>query len=208
MASEHSQTEKAFDPDSQQLGAVYAKALLGMADKNGSVDSVMEQLESFAEALQQLPQLRQTLESPRVSGADKAALVEKAVGGKGSREFVNFLKVVVGKGRAKALPAIARAARDLVDERSGRVRATMVTAQEVSGSVHQAVARRMEEVLGKQVVITPTVDPEIIGGVVVRVGDTVYDGSVRNQLNQVRSAAISRANQEIRDSLDRFAPGA
>ena len=208
MATEDTQNESTFDTDSQNIGSVYAKALLGLADRSGKTDSIMEELDSFASAIQSLPRLRETLESPRVSAAEKARIIDKALAGKASKEFANFVKVVVSRDRAGCFPAIRNAARELVDERTNQVRATMITAEPVGDDVMQSVARRMEQVLGKKVILSPAVDPEIIGGVVVRVGDTVYDGSIRNQLNQVRAAAVSRANQEIRNSLERFATGA
>jgi F-type H+-transporting ATPase subunit delta len=208
MASENKNRDSAFDTDRQYLGAVYARALLGMADKSGQVEEIVAELGSFADALGKLPALRTTLESPRIALAEKNQLLEKALQGKASPAFLNFLKVVVSKGRANCLGAIRRAADAMCDERAGRVQATMVTAQAVDEATRQRVAGRLQEVLGKQVLVTAEVDPSVLGGLVVRVGDTIYDGSLKNQLSQVRAAAIGRANQEIRKSLDRFASGA
>ena len=88
---------------------------------------------------------------------------------------------------------------------AGRVQATLTTAEEFEDSTRAKISDRLSSVLGKQVSLSAVVDPEIIGGMVVRVGDTVYDASVANQLNQVRAKAIKRAADAIRERLDRFA---
>ena len=208
MSSDNQKSESAFDTDRQYLGGVYARALLAAADEAGQTDAIMEELDSLVDVLERVPGLRTALEAPRISVADRQRLIDKALGGRASQLLVNFVKVVTAKGRADCLGAIRAAAEALCDERAGRVRATMVTAQAADPGLQQKVAERLGSVLGKQVVIASQVDPAIIGGLIVRVGDTVYDGSLRNQLNQVRSAAINRANQEIRNSLDRFASSA
>jgi len=197
-----------FDTDQQYLGVVYAKALLGLAEKSGKVDQIVDELESFVDVLNQLPKLRGTLESPRIAFADKEKIVDKAFKGKASPEFLNFVKVVCRKGRADCFGAMASAARLMHDEMSGRVQATMTTAVPVDDAVKQKVSQRLSGILGRQVTMASQVDPDIIGGLVVRVGDTVYDGSVTNQLKQVRTSAIGNANQQIRQALDRFASDA
>ena len=203
-AADNSEQKTVFDTDRQYLGGVYAKALLGLAQKSGNVEQIIDEVESFAGALDALPKLRATLESPRIPFAEKEKIVDKAIGGKGSKEFVNFVKVLCRNGRADCLSAVRESARDMHDEAIGRVRATMTTAIAVDQHVQDKVAQRLSQVLGKTVAVRATVDPDIIGGLVVRVGDTVYDGSVTNQLKQIRSAAIGRANQEIRQALERF----
>lgn len=208
MVSDNKIQDSVFDTDRQYLGGVYARALIGMADKTGQVDALVEELSSFSNALALIPNLRKALESPRIAFADKSKLIDKALTGKASLPFINFVKVVTSKGRADCIPAIQRAAKSICDERAGRVQATMITAQPVNETMKQKVAERLSQVLGKKVLVASEVDAEILGGLVVRVGDTVYDGSLKNQLSQFRAAAIGRANQEIRNSLDRFATGA
>ena len=88
---------------------------------------------------------------------------------------------------------------------TGRVQAVLTTATEVEEAVVQRVAERLTSVLGKTVSLDAVVDPDVIGGMVIRVGDTVYDGSVVNQLAQVRARAIQQSADAIREKLDRFA---
>lgn len=205
MAEDNNKQKSVFDTDRQYLGDVYAKALLGLAGKTGKVDQIIAELDSFVDVLDALPKLKDALESPRIGFADKEKIVDKAIRGKASPEFLNFVRVVCRKGRADCFSAIRESAQSMHDEMSGQVRATMTTAVPVEDALQQQVSDRLSQVLGKSVSLVASVDPDIIGGLVVRVGDTVYDGSVTNQLKQVRKTAIGRANQQIRQSLDRFA---
>lgn len=194
-----------FDTDQQQLGDVYAKALLAVGTESGKVDLLVDQLENVASVISEMPSFQAALESPRVDQASKTRMLDKAFGGKVDSAVLNFLKVLVRKGRFRCLAAASVSAEKLRDVAAGRVQAELTTASEVEGSVRDRIAERLSSVLGKQVVLKSKVDPAVIGGMVVRVGDTVYDGSVVSQLAQVRARAIASASDLIRDHLDRFA---
>ncbi len=203
--SETPEHQTVFDTDQQQLAVVYAKALLGVGKKNGSIDSLVEELDAVVSAVNQLPKFQAALESPRVQIDGKLGMIDKAFGKKVSKDLIHFLKVVGNKGRFDCLGAIGSAAHKMHDEMAGRVEATLTTASSVEESVRENVAKKLTGILGKTVNLKAVVDPEIIGGMVVRVGDTVYDGSVVNRLAQVRSAAVKRASDAIREKLERFA---
>jgi F-type H+-transporting ATPase subunit delta len=115
------------------------------------------------------------------------------------------LKVVGSKGRFDCLGAIAASARAMQDELSGRVQAVLTSASEVDQEVQDKIAQQLSTALGKTVNLQSSVDPDIIGGMVVRIGDTVYDGSVMNQLAQIRTKAIKQVSDAIREKIDRFA---
>ena len=193
-----------FDTDQQQLGDVYAKAFVGFGQQSGHLDQLLGELEAVVEAVENVPKLGAALDSPRVSVAEKQGLLEKAFSGKVSQDVLNFLKIIVSKGRANCLSAIGASARKIFDELSGRLVATVTTAEPVDDSVLQQIASKLGSSFGKEVDLRPVVDPSIIGGMVIRVGDTVYDGSVTNQLNQVRARAVKRAADAIRGSIDKF----
>ena len=178
---------------------------MAVGQDTGKVDELVEQLAGFVAAVDSLPKFQAALESPRISVADKEAMIQKAVGGKVSKDLLNFLKVIGRKGRFDCLGAISGSARKMHDEMAGRAQATLTTASDVDDSIVQGIAAKLEKIIGKKVTLTASVDPEIIGGMVVRVGDTVYDGSVANQLRQVRAKAIKTASDSIRRSLDKFA---
>lgn len=193
-----------FDTDQQQLGDIYAKALIGFGQKAGNLDSLLSELGEVADALEGVPKLQSALESPRISVADKQALLTKAFGGRVSNGLLDFLKIVVAKGRFNCLRAITESAGRMHDEMSGRVVATVTTAEPIDDKVRGEIAAKVGEVLGATIELREIVDPAIIGGMVVRVGDTVYDSSVANQLGQIRAKAIKRASDAIRGSIDKF----
>ena len=204
MADKEPKHATVFDTDQQQLGDVYAKALLGFGQKSGKVDSLIDELDGVANVVNKLPKLKSALESPRIAFAQKEKLLNKAFGKKISKEFMQFMKVLGGKGRFDCLSAVNSSAKKMHDEMSGKVQATITTAEKVDSSVKDDVASKLEKLLGRKVQVKATVDPEIIGGMIVRVGDTVYDGSVVSQLAQVRSKAIERTSDAIRGAMDKF----
>ena len=120
-----------FDPDQQQLGDVYAKALLGFGQQSGNVDGLVEELGAVVEAVHSLPTLRQILESPRVGASEKTALVEKSFRERISDPALNFLKIVCEKGRFDCLGAMHASAVSLSNEAAGRTQATLTTAEAI-----------------------------------------------------------------------------
>jgi F-type H+-transporting ATPase subunit delta len=193
-----------FDSDQQQLGDVYARALLAFAADAGNVDQLVDELGEVVEAINGVAGLRDALESPRVGVESKVDLLDKAFAGKVEKGLLHFLKVVGNKGRFDCLGAIASSAKTLRDEMSGRVQAVVTSASPMDSEAVGRITDQLSKTLGKDVSLQVLVDPEILGGIVVRVGDTVYDGSVVNQLSQVRARAVKRASDAIREKLDRF----
>lgn len=194
-----------FDTTQQQMGEVYARALLGLGQVKGSVDTLVSELQAFAAALRQLPKLQATLAAPRVPLAAKESMLRKSLQGKVSGDFLNFVLLLAKKNRFDCYPAIVAAAESIQDEMANRVRGQVTTAAPMSESSRQALAAKLSTRLGKQVALSTRVDESIIGGVVVRVGDTVFDGSIANQLQQLKIKAAKRIADAIRSSLDRFA---
>ena len=193
-----------FDSDQQQLGDVYARALLAFAGDAGNVDQLVDELGEVVEAINGVAGLRSALESPRIGVDAKVGLLDKAFAGKVEKGLLHFLKVVCNKGRFDCLGAIASSARTLRDEMAGRVQAVVTSASPMDSEAVGRITDQLSKTLGKDVSLQVLVDPEILGGIVVRVGDTVYDGSVVNQLSQVRARAVKRASDAIREKLDRF----
>ena len=192
-----------FDTDQQYIGSVYAKSLLGVAGSE-KIDQVLGELNSFTDAVGELPALKAILESPRIAFAEKEPMLDKVLADT-STEFKNFVKVLTRKQRFECLAAVRNSANSLFNEMAGRIDAVLTTAEPVGDEVKGRIAKRLADVLGKEVALATAVDADIIGGMVVRVGDTVYDASVKNQLKQVRDKAMQRATSEIRKALDRFA---
>ena len=194
-----------FTTEQQQLGSVYAKALLGVGEKSGNTDQLLEELSAVAEAVSNQPSLNSTLQSPQVGTEEKLKLVGKIFEKKVSAPMMNFLKVLVGKDRFDCVAAISAAAKKLNDEKSGEIQATVTTAEKIDAKSRDEIAKQLSKKLGKKVKLDSVVDASVVGGVVVRVGDTVYDNSVVGQLQQVRQRAMEKAAEAIREKLDRFA---
>lgn len=197
-----------IDSGRQHLGSVYAKALLGAAEKAGQARQVLEELDSLVtDVLNQLPQLDAAFISPRLAPEEKSALIDKAFGGRMSVTLQHFLKVVAKHERLDCLRAILRAAKKLYNEMSGRVEVRLETAAPISNPMRERIVARLTQLLGREVVLTSEVNEELLGGLVVRVGDTVYDGSLAARLKQMQEVTLQRTTQQLRESLDRFAVG-
>jgi F-type H+-transporting ATPase subunit delta len=195
-----------LDPTQQQIGKVYAEALLGAAEKAGNVETVRDEFASLvADVLQRLPKLDAVLQSPRIEHEEKVTILDSAFKGRMSKELLNFLKVVSRHGRLELLRAIQRAFQKLYNERAGRVEVLVQTAEPLSEELRSLIANRLRASLGREPVLNVQIEPELIGGVVIRIGDTVYDGSVARQLVRLREETAARIGREIRHHSERFA---
>jgi len=205
MADSQSNSDT-IDAGRQHLGTVYAKALLGAAEKAGQADVVVEELESIvADVLAKLPQLEEALKSPRLTAEERLPMIEKAFGGRVSPTTLTFLKVVSNHGRLDCLRAIARAARKQLNVARGRVEVKVETAYPLSNPVRDRIANRLQELLGREVILNASVNEDLLGGLVVRVGDTIYDASLAARLKHIQQVALDHTKQSIRESIDRFA---
>jgi F-type H+-transporting ATPase subunit delta len=194
-----------LDSAQQHLGKVYAKALLGAADKAGVVEQVLDEFQAFqADLLDALPGFEALLASPRVAVEAKTAMLDRSLQGKVSETFLNFLKVVFRHQRGDCLRAMLPAAMALYNERCGCVDVWVTTASELTGEVKLSIADRVEAMLGRRINLNVRIDPRLLGGLVVRVGDTVYDGSLTGRLEQWRQAAQQRITDSLRESSRRF----
>jgi len=199
------QSSHTFDPGQEQIGTVYAKALVAAAEKAGQSDQVVEELEEIVtEVFDKLPQVAAALMSPRLKHEEKLLMLDKAFGGKVSTTTLNFLKVLSHHGRMGSIRATARSARKLLNESRNRVEVEVRTAAPLSNPLREAISKKLAAMLGREVVLSATVDPDLLGGVVVRVGDTLYDGSLSSKLLSMRSQAIERTVARFRDSLNKF----
>ena len=199
-------SKTSVDTGQQYLAAVYAKALLGATERVGNTEAVLEELETLlSEVFQQLPKLENALTSPRVGQEEKLRLLELAIGSRVSQSLLDFLKVLARRGRLDCLRAITRAARQQLNEIRGRVEVTLVTAEPLGEDSTRQAAERLQTALGQEIDLSTSVDPDLIGGAIVRVGDTIFDGSVINRLEQMRRTAHTNSAQKMRDELDRFA---
>ena len=168
----------------------YAETLLELAQRAGDLRGWGEMIDSVGNAMDTDRRLRMFLESPRLSAGQKNDIIQRAYGATLPRNFVRFLQALVSHRRQMLIPIIAHAYHDLVDEVEGRVHASVTVAREPDDSDRDVVTTQLKRALGKDVVPHFHVNASILGGVVVRVGDTVLDGSVRRRLATLRSRML------------------
>ena len=147
-------------------------------------------MQGIADAMGSDAKLRAFLETPRVDASAKNAVLRKALTDRAPAKFVRFVESVVTHRRQMLFPAIAVEYMDLVDQAENRLHATVTVARESDARSSQLIAERLSKVFNKEVVPHLTVDPRILGGAIVRVGDTVMDGSVRRKLGILRRQMI------------------
>lgn len=171
----------------------YAETLLDLADRNGgppAMDQFAAALDEVAGLVQGDPRVRQFLETPRVTAAEKKKALRSALAGRAPELFLRFVSVLVDKRRQTLLPEIAEAFRGLVDERMGRVRVQVAISHLPDEALQDEIGNALARRLGRTVIPTFTVDPELLGGMVVRVGDEILDGSVRSSAARLRRAMM------------------
>ena len=171
----------------------YAQALTEEAQQGGSLDAVDADVALLTESLDGSRELRTALTSPVVSHAKKEAVLGRLFGDRVSDLTLRFLRLLVAKQRDGQIPAILDAYRQLRDDRTGTVEATVRTAKPLSAAEADRLKGALEARAGKTVRMRIDVDPALVGGLVVRVGDVVYDRSVKHQLETLRGQLAERA---------------
>ena len=170
----------------------YADALLALARKADDASGWGTMLRHVANAISEDVTLQQFLDSPRIPAEHKLGMLTRALGDKVPRIFMKFLQALVHNRRQTLIPAIADEYDTLLDASNGVVHARVTVARETSDADRDAIAARLSTATGKTVVPHLQVDPSILGGVVVRIGDTVMDGSLRRKLGVLRRKIGSR----------------
>ncbi len=174
------------------IGRRYAKALLGIGIEMQTFDSFGKELERMVETFDRSEELSRTLANPIFAADKRRAVLEELTRKLAlSKTVRNFIMLLLDKGRIDDLPAISRAYRALVDEYAGRVRARVTTARPLDPALEQRLKSALEKRSGKVVLLEKHEDPSIVGGVVTQLGDTVFDGSVRSQLEEMRDRLLA-----------------
>jgi F-type H+-transporting ATPase subunit delta len=165
----------------------YASAIFELATEQNCLDEVGQELKDIAHAIREYPDLAKLLHHPLVSAADKAETLLKLAAG--ATEITrNFLKVVVDKGREGVLPDMASAYNTRLDARLKRVQAIATTAAALDDEARSLLQRQLSSYLAQDVTLETRVDPAILGGVVVRVGDRLIDGSIKGRLRELAAS--------------------
>jgi F-type H+-transporting ATPase subunit delta len=169
----------------QTVARNYAEVLFDIAGRSGQPDRYAELIDAVAAAVQTIPRVQAVLMSPRIPKSEKARFLGAALKDT-PREFVLWLQALVKRGRQGILREVASEYLALVDEKMNRVRASVTLARQPDEKLRRAIEENLGRQLDKQVIATYLVEPDILGGAIVRVGDRVLDGSVRRRMTKLR----------------------
>jgi F-type H+-transporting ATPase subunit delta len=188
-----------------ELAHRYADALIGAAEKEGAVDTLLEELSEIETGvLKAFPKFAELLGSPRVSSAHKDQVLTEVFGKDASSLVLRFLRVLNRHERLGMLGVVAREARAIWDARNHRFPVHVRAAVPLDENQLQTLRDRLSALTGATPVLLVSTDPELIGGLVVQVGDQLYDASVKSRLAQLRQRLIEGKMHEIQSRRDQF----
>lgn len=192
------------DPGALAIASLYARSYLSAAAEQ-NIAEAEEELASFVDdLLGRFPELLSVLASESVSRDDKLAFVDRSVAPHCSEFFANFLRVLIRHGRVELIREIRQVLTRMREVESGQQRVHIRTARPLSDESRGQLTDHLRSTLGFEPLLHEKVDEGLIGGVVIQVGDTIYDSSLRTRLKQLSGRLIERAFNEIQSGRDRF----
>jgi F-type H+-transporting ATPase subunit delta len=191
------------DPSSQAIAQVYSTAFLNAA--GSEANELIEELQSFVtDVLQSNPRFESLMVTGLMNRDKKAEMVSRVVEGRASEFFASFLSVLAGHDRIDLLPVILESVKLENEKRNNQQRVQVISAQELSSAALENVKAKLTEAFDFEPIIETQTDAKLIGGLVVRVGNSVYDGSLRSRLNQLTKRMQQGSLHEIQSGRDRF----
>jgi F-type H+-transporting ATPase subunit delta len=176
----------------EEIARVYAEALFGAAKDRGKLDEIHEQLAQFADAVADNPDMQLFLFSPYFSSTEKQEGISRAIEG-AEPELANFLELLIDKHRMPVIFRIRRQFDDLWAKENKRLGVTVTSAVELDPDVAKRIGAEIEKQTGNTVELQTKVDPEILGGLVLQVGNLVMDTSIRHRLEKLRKSVATAA---------------
>jgi F-type H+-transporting ATPase subunit delta len=193
------------DPSAQTIARTYADALLEAAKDQGGGAEVLDEMDAFIEQiLEKHPEFNDILLSSIVSRDDKVALIDRAIAPHTSEIQANFLRVLAQHDRLEILPLIVSEARVKFEKGAGKQRVGVTSAIPLSDSARKKVYDQLNAALPFDPIVEEIVDPSLLGGLIIRIGDTIHDSSLRTRMKQLRSSLQERTLNEIQSGRDRF----
>ena len=169
----------------------YAETLFELARRNDSTQEYGDALETVAGLLEDVSRFRTFVETPRIDDEVKKSIIRKVLADRTPRHVVNFVLTTIDKRRQHLLREIFQEYLLLLDDHLGREHVDVTVARPLDDTTAQMVSERLSKMLGRQAIPHVRVKPEILGGLVVRTGDTIYDGSVRRRLEGLRRRLLT-----------------
>jgi F-type H+-transporting ATPase subunit delta len=169
----------------------YAEALFELGQRAGSAERYADLIDAVAAAVETTPRVEAVLMSPRVPKSEKSRILGAAMKD-APRDFVLFLQALVKRGRHRILREIAHEYMALLDQELKRVRAGVTLARKPDEKLRRTIEELLSRQMEKQVIAAYSVDPEILGGAIIRVGERVLDGSLRRRMTRLRRQLLAR----------------
>ena len=199
--------EKAAARDDTAIAVArrYAEALIDAAQKEGQAEPALDELDELeTDVLRRFPRFAELLASDRVPAAEKDRILTDVFDGRASGLVLRFLRVLNRHERLELLGPIVREARAIWDRRNHRIPVSVRTAVPLDEDQTQSLRGRLQGLVAGTPILTMTTDPGLIGGLVIQVGDQLYDASVKNRLAQLRQRLIEGKTHEIQSRRDQF----
>jgi len=169
------------------LASRYAKAIFDIGSQQGGLDKIGADLRALSAAMKESPELASTLTSPAIRRSDRRKVLDALMQRLGVVSTTrNTVYLLLDSERFSSLPLISREVDRMIEEKAGRVAAEVVSAKPLDSAQLSQITSALEKLSGKKVSVSNRQDPDLLGGVVAKVGDTVYDGSLRTQLRNLR----------------------
>lgn len=165
------------------VSSTYAQALFEVALELDSLDQIRDELGFITETFKTHPEFYEVFRTPKINKEERKDIIAKVFGESISKEVMNFLKILIDKRRGTAISGIYSEYVDMVDDHKGVVKAVVESAVALTEEEKAALTEKLAKVTGREVRLSSVVKPEVIGGLVVRIGDKVIDGSVKNRLD-------------------------
>lgn len=174
------------------LGRRYAKALFDLGEEKKQTDRILKDLDNFTSTWEQSDELSKLFSNPDLPRDAKKKVLVAVLDRLAAAPVVkSTLSLLADRNRLQHVPAVAAAFRALVEEQTGTVRAQVTTAKAMPDSYFAELQKALAQVTGKNVVLDKSEDPTLIAGVVARVGDKVFDGSVRTRLDELKEHLLA-----------------
>jgi F-type H+-transporting ATPase subunit delta len=194
-----------LDVNVQRIARLYAEAILRAAPDTAQAAELVKEFEALGhDVLASDPHLAAFFASTAVGRDRKAKVIDTVFKGRASELFVNALQVLNDHERLELLGPLIGELRELFNERTGKLRVLVRSAMSLPDNQRERLLQKLRDTFRKEPVLDVQIDPELLGGMVVQVGDWVYDQSVKTQLDNLRKQLIARSSYEIQSGRDRF----
>lgn len=205
MAESATKHETVMDVTAEQLARVYGEALWAAALKQGDPSVIIGELQSVVtDVLDRFQKFDTVLGSALVDHEEKEKLIDRVFGKQLSTTVLNFLKVLSKHDRLGVLRLVVKETRQLLRTHLGQVDIEVKVAAPLDPAVEQELLAKLRAHGNREPILNVKIDPEIVGGIIVKIGDRVYDGSLRTRFEMARRAIIERASELIETKPDLF----